>query len=78
MVRPIVMTNLIKMLDALDTALSVEEELAIQMPLFDLFTTDRTDSEPNSIVQKCDEILASLSSSTNIEDDRLNTQLVIG
>ena len=63
MVPPIVMTNLIKMLDALDTALSVEEELAIQMPLFDLFTADRTDSELTAIVQKCDEILASLSCS---------------
>ena len=62
------MTNLVKMLDALDTALSVEEELAIQMPLFDLFTADRTDAELNSIVQKCDEILASLASSVVIED----------
>jgi hypothetical protein len=62
------MTNLIEMLDALDTALSVEEELAIQLPLFDLFTADRTDSELNSIVHKCDEILASLASSVIIED----------
>ncbi len=51
------MTNLVKMLDALDTALSVEEELAIQLPLFELFTLDRTDSEQISSVQKCDEIL---------------------
>jgi hypothetical protein len=40
----------------------VEEELAIQMPLFDLFTAERADSELNSIGQKCDEILASLGS----------------
>ena len=54
------MTNLIKMLDDLDTALSVEEELAIQMPLFELFAPDLQDSDWNSIGQKCDEILASL------------------
>lgn len=56
------MTNIIDMLDALDTALSTEEELAIQKPLFGVFSDDRPDAGWNSIVQKCDRVLASLES----------------
>jgi hypothetical protein len=62
------MNNLIEMLDALDTALSTEEELEIQKPLFSLFPADRTDLDWISLVQKCDEILAILEASILIED----------
>jgi hypothetical protein len=69
------MTNLIDMLDALDTALSAEEELAIQQPLFGVFSTKHPDPGWNSIVQKCDRLLARLESPTLTEDtpqDRSN------
>jgi hypothetical protein len=65
------MTNLIDMLDALDTALSTDEELAIQKPLFEVFSGDCPAPDWNSIVQKCDEVLASLDSSILIGDSPL-------
>jgi hypothetical protein len=60
------------MLDALDTALSTDEELAIQQPLFATFSGARADADWNSIVQKCDEILAKLDSSILISDTPLS------
>jgi hypothetical protein len=62
------MTNLIEMLDALDTALSAQEELAIQKPLFAVFSDDRPDDDWHSIVQKCDRLLAKLEDSMFAED----------
>jgi hypothetical protein len=66
------MTNLIDMLDALDTALSAEEELAIQQPLFGVFSDKRPDPGWNSIVQKCDRLLAKLEAPTFTEDTPLD------
>jgi hypothetical protein len=66
------MTNLTDMLDALDTALSDEEELAIQKPLFTVFPGERRDSGWNSIVQKCDRLLAKLEASVFDEDNPLD------
>jgi hypothetical protein len=63
------MTNLTEMLDALDTALSSEEELAIQKPLFTVFPSDRRNSEWNSIVQTCDRLLAELETFSLAKDN---------
>ncbi len=52
------MTSLVALLDALDTALTAEEVLAIEAPLFDLYAPSSPELEKISLLHKCNEILA--------------------